>query len=190
MTRRKKAIPRPSVDRRALVGVALALLPFVAALVGQAWVRILNFALLYIMLALGPQYRRRLRRPARPRLHRVLRGRRLRLRAARLAALRPAPAVLGDPAARRRRRVPVRRAARRADAQAARRLPGHRDAGLRRDHPHLHEQSQCADQHHQRAAGHQPDRSVPHRQPFARHAPIHCSAFSSQGRKNTTTCCC
>ena len=37
----------------ALVAIALALLPFVAALAGQAWVRILNFAMLYIMLALG-----------------------------------------------------------------------------------------------------------------------------------------
>ncbi|MEO8738900.1 MAG: ABC transporter ATP-binding protein [Casimicrobiaceae bacterium] len=37
----------------ALVALALALLPFVAGFVGQAWVRILNFAMLYIMLALG-----------------------------------------------------------------------------------------------------------------------------------------
>ena len=35
------------------MALALALLPFVAALAGQAWVRILNFAMLYIMLALG-----------------------------------------------------------------------------------------------------------------------------------------
>ena len=34
----------------------------------------------------------------------------------------------------------VRRAARRADAEAARRLPRHRHARLRRDHPHLHQQ--------------------------------------------------
>ncbi|TMH36112.1 MAG: ABC transporter ATP-binding protein [Betaproteobacteria bacterium] len=37
----------------ALVAAALALLPFVAALAGQAWVRILNFAMIYTMLALG-----------------------------------------------------------------------------------------------------------------------------------------
>ena len=37
----------------ALIALALLLLPFVAALVGTAWVRVLNFALLYIMLALG-----------------------------------------------------------------------------------------------------------------------------------------
>ena len=37
----------------ALIVLALALLPFVAALAGTAWVRVLNFALLYIMLALG-----------------------------------------------------------------------------------------------------------------------------------------
>ena len=42
-----------------------------------------------------PQHRRRLRRAARSGLHRVLRGRRVRLRAAREPALRPAPAVLG-----------------------------------------------------------------------------------------------
>jgi branched-chain amino acid transport system permease protein len=37
----------------ALITLALLLLPFAAALVGTAWVRVLNFALLYIMLALG-----------------------------------------------------------------------------------------------------------------------------------------
>ena len=37
----------------ALIAVALAVLPFVAALAGQAWVRILNFAMIYTMLALG-----------------------------------------------------------------------------------------------------------------------------------------
>src|SRR5689334_13085245 len=37
----------------ALVAIALAILPFVAGFAGQAWVRILNFAMIYIMLALG-----------------------------------------------------------------------------------------------------------------------------------------
>src|SRR4051794_19807309 len=37
----------------ALVAIALAVLPFLAALQGQAWVRIINFAMLYVMLALG-----------------------------------------------------------------------------------------------------------------------------------------
>ncbi|HTR59153.1 MAG TPA: ABC transporter ATP-binding protein [Casimicrobiaceae bacterium] len=37
----------------ALVALALALLPFAAGMIGQAWVRILNFAMIYIMLALG-----------------------------------------------------------------------------------------------------------------------------------------
>src|SRR5438552_15313878 len=37
----------------ALIAIALAILPFVAAFAGQAWVRILNFAMIYIMLALG-----------------------------------------------------------------------------------------------------------------------------------------
>jgi branched-chain amino acid transport system permease protein len=51
--RRQKAIPAKVWVGVALVAVALALLPFVAALAGQAWVRILNFAMIYIMLALG-----------------------------------------------------------------------------------------------------------------------------------------
>ena len=37
----------------ALVGVALTLLPFALAQVGTSWVRIANFAVLYVMLALG-----------------------------------------------------------------------------------------------------------------------------------------
>ena len=48
-----KPIPPKAWAGLALVAVALALLPFVAALVGQAWVRILNFAMIYTMLALG-----------------------------------------------------------------------------------------------------------------------------------------
>lgn len=37
----------------ASITLALILLPFAAGLIGTAWVRILNFALLYVMLALG-----------------------------------------------------------------------------------------------------------------------------------------
>jgi len=37
----------------ALIGVSLALLPFALAQVGTTWVRITNYALLYVMLALG-----------------------------------------------------------------------------------------------------------------------------------------
>ncbi|MFL6567337.1 MAG: ABC transporter permease subunit [Burkholderiales bacterium] len=37
----------------ALVGIALALLPFALAQVGTTWVRITNYAILYILLALG-----------------------------------------------------------------------------------------------------------------------------------------
>ena len=36
-----------------LIASALIALPFVAAMGGQAWVRILNFAILYVFLALG-----------------------------------------------------------------------------------------------------------------------------------------
>src|SRR5271154_3323585 len=51
--RRRKAIPPKAWAGVVLIAVALAVLPFVAALAGQAWVRILNFAMIYIMLALG-----------------------------------------------------------------------------------------------------------------------------------------
>jgi branched-chain amino acid transport system permease protein len=37
----------------ALIGVALALLPFAVAQVGTTWVRITNYAILYVLLALG-----------------------------------------------------------------------------------------------------------------------------------------
>ena len=37
----------------ALIGISLALLPFALAQVGTTWVRITNYALLYVMLALG-----------------------------------------------------------------------------------------------------------------------------------------
>src|SRR2546430_10382480 len=50
---RKKSIPPKVWAGVVLVAIALALLPFVAAMVGQAWVRILNFAMIYTMLALG-----------------------------------------------------------------------------------------------------------------------------------------
>ncbi len=49
----RKPVPSKVWAGVALVALALALLPFVAALAGQAWVRILNFAMIYIMLALG-----------------------------------------------------------------------------------------------------------------------------------------
>jgi branched-chain amino acid transport system permease protein len=53
MSVHKKVIPPRAWIGVALIALALALLPFVAAIAGQAWVRILNFAMLYIMLALG-----------------------------------------------------------------------------------------------------------------------------------------
>jgi len=51
--KRREAVPPKVWAGVALIAVALALLPFVAALFGQAWVRILNFAMIYTMLALG-----------------------------------------------------------------------------------------------------------------------------------------
>ena len=50
---RSKSVPPKVWAGVALVALALAVLPFIAALQGQAWVRILNFAMIYIMLALG-----------------------------------------------------------------------------------------------------------------------------------------
>ncbi len=35
------------------IAAVLAAIPFLLGLVGQGWIRILNFALLYVMLALG-----------------------------------------------------------------------------------------------------------------------------------------
>src|SRR3569832_299221 len=110
------------------------------------------------------EHRRRLRRAARPRLRRVLCLGRVRLRLALQPAFRPAPAVLGGPAAGRRAGRAVRRLAGCAHPAAAWRLPRHRHAGLRRDHPHFPEQPECAGQHHQRPARHQPDRSGTPRQ--------------------------
>src|SRR5215831_15449499 len=51
--RRWDSVPPKVWAGVALVAIALALLPFAAALIGQAWVRILNFAMIYTMLALG-----------------------------------------------------------------------------------------------------------------------------------------
>src|ERR1700752_4407252 len=51
--RRRKPVPPKVWAGVVLVALALAVLPFIAALQGQAWVRILNFAMIYIMLALG-----------------------------------------------------------------------------------------------------------------------------------------
>ncbi len=45
--------PRKAYASFALLGVALVLFPFIADNYGNSWVRIMDFALLYIMLALG-----------------------------------------------------------------------------------------------------------------------------------------
>ncbi len=106
-------------------------LPFALAGIGTAWVRITNLAILYVLLALGLN---------------IVVGFAGLLDLGYIAfyavgayvyallaspALQPAPAVLDHPADRRGSRVHVRRAARRADAQAARRLSRHRHARLR-----------------------------------------------------------
>ena len=81
---------------------------------------------------LGPEHRGRPRRPARSRLRRLLRRRRLFLCAA-VDDLRPV--VLDLPAARGHSRGDVGDHPRLPGAAAARRLSRHRDARLRRDHP-------------------------------------------------------
>ncbi|MGH8806547.1 MAG: ABC transporter permease subunit [Noviherbaspirillum sp.] len=48
-----KANPRTARASLALLGLALALFPFIASQFGNSWVRIMDMALLYIMLALG-----------------------------------------------------------------------------------------------------------------------------------------
>ena len=102
---------------------------------------------------LGPQHRGRARRPARSRLRRLLRGRRLFLCAAG-EDFRP---VVLDPAAARRHPVLVLgHPARLSGAAAARRLSRHRHARLRRDHPPHPDQLDRADQrlcrHHRHSA--------------------------------------
>ena len=86
------------------------------------------------------QHRRRLGRPARPRLHRVLRDRRLHVRAAQLRPVRhPPPDPRRDPD-RGDRRWPRRMARRAAVAAAHRGLPRDRDAVLLPAVPHGDEQ--------------------------------------------------
>jgi branched-chain amino acid transport system permease protein len=51
-----KANPKKAYTSFAVLGLVLVLFPFVAANFGNSWVRIIDFALLYIMLALGLKY--------------------------------------------------------------------------------------------------------------------------------------
>ncbi|MFZ6658931.1 ABC transporter permease subunit [Undibacterium sp. TJN19] len=48
-----KANPKKAYTSFAVLGIVMLLFPFVAANFGNSWVRIIDFALLYIMLALG-----------------------------------------------------------------------------------------------------------------------------------------
>ena len=71
----------------------LLVYPFLDRWLGFQTVHAVSDGMIYVLLALGPQHRRRLRGPARPGLRRVLRDRRLldgapELARARLAALR------------------------------------------------------------------------------------------------------
>src|ERR1035437_5837141 len=84
---------------------------------------------------LGPQHRGRPSRAARPRLCRLLRGRRLFLCAAGQDFW---PGVLGSIAARRHSLLVLGHSARLSGAAPARRLSRDRHARLRRNHPHRH----------------------------------------------------
>ncbi|NYT66031.1 ABC transporter ATP-binding protein [Alcaligenaceae bacterium] len=53
LTRRSSAVSLKVWLGLALLGLTLAILPFVLGMVGQSWIRTVNFALLYVMLALG-----------------------------------------------------------------------------------------------------------------------------------------
>jgi len=78
--------PRRPLAGYSLIGLYSTGIAFALAYAGTAWVRIANFAILYILLALGLKHRRRLRRAAGSGLRRLLRGRCLHLRAARQPA--------------------------------------------------------------------------------------------------------
>ena len=96
---------------------------------------------------LGAQYRGRARWPSRPRLCRLLCGRRLHACAARRAFR---PRFLDLPAARRAARRAMGRGPRLPGASPARRLSRHRDARLRRDRPHRAAQLDRGDQRAER----------------------------------------
>ena len=133
-----------------IAAVALLALPLLLQTQGNAWVRIVDIALLYVLLALGLNivvgyaglldlgyvaffaigaY-----------LFALLGSPHLTDTFPAIKAMFPNGlhmlAAARDPAGARAGRA-LRRAARRAHAQAARRLPGHRDAGLRRNHPRV-----------------------------------------------------
>ena len=133
-----------------------------------------------------PEHRRRLRGTARPRLRRLLRGRRVRGGLVRVAAVRPVdvPLRLGrdqqgrarDPSldlARPAAGGPLhdggRHPDRPADAAAARRLPRDRDARLRRDRPagRAQRRQRLRLRPHARHVRDQPDRLARLRQPSA-----------------------
>ena len=156
-----------------LIGAAvlLCILPFIVQMAGNAWVRIIDIALLYVLLALGLNIvvgyaglldlgyvafyavgAYMLGLLASPQLTDTF------ATFKNAFPRRPAHAVVGRDPARRAGRRRRRRPARRADAEAARRLPGDRHAGLRRDRPRLHEQPRRAGQHHQRPEGHRQHR--------------------------------
>jgi ribose/xylose/arabinose/galactoside ABC-type transport system permease subunit len=196
-TRGRPGLREPHDEEQArrlprLRALALLALPLVAQQFGQGWVRIMALALLYVLLALGLNivvgyaglldlgyvafyavgaYMYALLAAAPDRELRVDRAD---------VPERAAHADLGGHPAGRGCWPPGRRAAGHAGAEAARRLPGHRHAGLRRDHPRVHEQPRAPGQHHQRAA-----RAGPHRldEPVRlqlRQGASRCSGFASR----------
>jgi len=143
----------------AAVALALLALPFALAAAGTTWVRITNFAILFVLLSLGLN---------------IVVGFAGLLDLGYIAfyavgayvyallARRTSASIgrSGPSSDRRRGGRALRRPDRRPDAQDARRLSRDRDAGFRRDRADLPQQPVAAGQHHQRAAGdraHRPD---------------------------------
>ena len=184
-----------------IAAVGLLVLPLLLQSQGNAWVRIVDIALLYVLLALGLNivvgyaglldlgyvaffaigaY-----------LFALLGSPHLTDTFPAIKAMFPnglhSSLLLVIPAGARAGGA-VRRAARRADAQAARRLPGDRDARLRRNHPRVPEQPGPPDQHHQRPEGHHGDRPDPFLGPRPRASRSRSAASRSRRSRCTTTC--
>jgi hypothetical protein len=166
--------PRSAYATAIAIGIVLAVLPLTVGLAGNAWVRMLDFALLYIMLALGLNivvgYAGLLDLgyvafyAVGAYLYALLSSPHLMENFEWIAAMFPDGFTADldrDPAGGGIGRS-VRRAARRAHAEAARRLSCDRHARLRRDRAHLPEQPERSGEHHQRPAGHQQHRPGAH----------------------------
>ena len=174
----------------ALIAIALIALPFALAMAGTAWVRITNLAILFVLLSLGLN---------------IVVGFAGLLDLGYIAFYAVGAyvyALLASPHFGLHLPwwmiLPIGAAVAcffgvllgHAHPQAARRLPRHRDAGLRRDHPHLPQQPLRAVQPHQRArrASRPSTRSASSAIDFGGDD-AHRLALVSAGPSSTTTSC-